>query len=138
LLERPLHAGLQQWVRDLNRLYRGAPALYECDADHAGFEWIDCDDPQRSVVSFIRRARNPNDVLLFLCNFTPVPRHDQRVGAPVGGFWHEVLNSDATIYGGSGLGNAGGVRALAEPHHGRPCRLDLTAPPLGVVIFQPV
>jgi 1,4-alpha-glucan branching enzyme len=136
LAEQPLHVGLQQWVRDLNQLYRGSPPLYERDADEGGFEWIDCNDHQRSVVSFIRRGRNPDDVLLFVFNFTPVPRHGERVGGPVGGFWREVLNSDALVYGGSGLGNAGGVHAVSEPHHGRPYRLDVTAPPLGVVIFH--
>jgi 1,4-alpha-glucan branching enzyme len=87
LAEQPLHAGLQQWVRDLNRLYRDSPPLYDRDADQGGFEWIDCNDSLRSVVSFIRRGRNPDDLLLFVFNFTPVPRHDERVGAPAGGFW---------------------------------------------------
>jgi 1,4-alpha-glucan branching enzyme len=137
LLEQPLHAGLQRWVRDLNRLYRGAPALHERDSDPAGFEWIDCDDHRHSLVSFIRRGRRPDDVLLFVCNFTPVPRYGHRVGAPRAGLWRERLNSDAAVYGGSGLGNAGAVQAVQAPHHGRPCRLELVAPPLGVVIFQP-
>ena len=137
LLELPLHAGLKQWVHDLNGLYRGAPPLYELDHDPAGFEWIDCNDHERSLVSFIRRGKNPRDVLLFVCNFTPVPRHDYRVGAPSGGYWREVLNSDAAMYGGSGQGNAGGVQAVDVPHHGRPHALRLTAPPLAVVIFQP-
>ena len=137
LLEQPLHAGLQQWVRDLNRLYRDTPSLYELDHDPAGFEWIDCSDHESSVVSFIRRGRDPRDVLLFVCNFTPMPRHNRRVGAPFGGLWREVLNSDATLYGGSGQGNAGGAMALAESHHGRPYRIELVVPPLSVVIFQP-
>ena len=137
LLEQPLHAGLQQWVRDLHRLYRGQPSLYEQDNDPAGFEWIDCNDHETSVVSFIRRGRNPSDVLLFVCNFTPVPRLGWRVGAPSGGIWREVLNSDATPYGGSGQGNAGQSMAVPESHHGRPYRLELVAPPLSVVIFQP-
>jgi 1,4-alpha-glucan branching enzyme len=136
LAEQPLHAGLQQWVRDLNQLYRDSPPLYQRDADQGGFEWIDCNDHQRGVVSFIRRGRKPDDVLLFVFNFTPVPRHGERVGAPVGGFWREVLNSDALVYGGSGVGNAGGVQAVSEPHHGRPYRLEVTAPPLAVVIFH--
>jgi 1,4-alpha-glucan branching enzyme len=136
LAEQPLHAGLQQWVRDLNQLYRDSPPLYQRDADQGGFEWIDCNDHQRGVVSFIRRGRKPDDVLLFVFNFTPVPRHGERVGAPAGGFWREVLNSDALVYGGSGVGNAGGVQAVSEPHHGRPYRLEVTAPPLAVVIFH--
>jgi 1,4-alpha-glucan branching enzyme len=136
LLDQPLHAGLRQWVRDLNQLYRRSTALHERDDDQGGFEWIDCNDHQRSIVSFIRCGRTSDDVLLFVFNFTPVPRHGERVGAPVGGFWREVLNSDALVYGGSGLGNAGGVQAVSEPHHGRLYRLDITAPPLGVVIFH--
>jgi len=137
LLEQPLHAGLQQWVRDLNRLYRNTPSLYELDNDPSGFEWIDCNDHETSVVSFIRRGRDSRDVLLFVCNFTPLPRHGRRVGAPSGGLWREVLNSDATLYGGSGQGNAGGATAVAQVHHGRPYRLELVAPPLSMVIFQP-
>jgi 1,4-alpha-glucan branching enzyme len=136
LLDQPLHAGLRQWVRDLNQLYRRSTALHERDDDQGGFEWIDCNDHQRSIVSFIRCGRTSDDVLLFVFNFTPVPRHGERVGAPVGGFWREVLNSDALVYGGSGLGNAGGVQAVSEPLHGRPYRLDITAPALGVVIFH--
>jgi 1,4-alpha-glucan branching enzyme len=137
LLERPLHAGLQQWVRDLNHLYGDAPPLHERDSDPAGFEWVDCEDRDRSLVGFLRRGRSPDDVLLFVCNFTPVPRHLRGVGVPVGGFWREMLNSDAVEYGGSGLGNAGGVRAVPGPHDRLPCRLDLLAPPLGIVILQP-
>jgi 1,4-alpha-glucan branching enzyme len=136
LLAEPLHAGLRQWVRDLNQLYRTSPALHERDADSGGFEWIDCNDQQRGIVSFIRRGRTADDVLLFVFNFTPVPRQGERVGAPFGGFWREVLNSDALVYGGSGLGNAGGMPAMSEPQHGRPYRLTITAPPLGVVVFH--
>ncbi|MGE0594079.1 MAG: 1,4-alpha-glucan branching protein GlgB [Vicinamibacterales bacterium] len=136
LLDEPWHAGLQAWVRDLNHLYRDAPPLHARDVDPAGFEWIDCNDHQRSLVSFIRRGHDPDDILLFVCNFTPVPRLAEPVGAPVGGAWREVLNSDATAYGGSGVGNAGGVTAVDTPHHGRPFRLDVVAPPLGVVVFR--
>lgn len=136
LLDRPLHAGLQQWVRDLNHLYRDTAALHAGDADPASFEWIDCNDHQRSLISFVRRGPDPDDYVLVVCNFTPVPRLAESVGVPVGGFWREVLNSDATEYGGSGLGNAGGVTAADQAHHGRPCRLDLVAPPLSVVILQ--
>jgi len=136
LLDEPLHAGLQRWLRDLNHLYQGAAPLHARDFEPAGFEWIDCNDHQRSLVSFLRRGHDPSDVMLFLCNFTPVPRHAEPVGAPLGGFWREVLNSDATEYGGSGLGNAGGATAIPESHHGRPYRLDLVAPPLGVVVLR--
>ncbi len=137
LLKNPLHAGLQRWVRDLNTLYRGEPSLHELDFDAAGFEWIDCRDYQRSVISFLRRGRNPDDVLLFVCNFTPVVRQNYRVGIPQKGSWKEVLNSDAPLYGGSGQGNFGGLSSVPLPIHGRPFSLNMTLPPLGVVVFQP-
>jgi 1,4-alpha-glucan branching enzyme len=136
LLSEPLHANLQHWVRDLNRLYREAPALHESDAAPSGFEWVDCNDHQRSLVSFLRRGRTPEDVLLFVCNFTPVVRHDEAIGVPFDGSWREVLNSDAIDYGGSGIGNAGGVSASPWPQHGRPCRLVVTVPPLGLLVFR--
>jgi 1,4-alpha-glucan branching enzyme len=130
------HAGLQRWVRDLNRLYRDSPALH-VDAEPTGFEWVDANDHQRSLISFLRRGRAPGDELLFVCNFTPVPRPDMLVGATRGGVWREVLNSDAAPYGGSGVGNAGAVEAEDVAHHGRPHRLRLTAPPLGMVVLRP-
>jgi 1,4-alpha-glucan branching enzyme len=136
LLEDPMHAGLQRWVRDLNTAYRGAPALYQRDDSPDGFEWIDCNDHQRSLVSFVRRAADPADALLFVCNFTPVPRMNYRVGAPAPGHWEEVLNSDAPLYGGSGMGNFGGVEAAPLPMHGRPWSLTITVPPLSVVVFR--
>lgn len=137
LLESPLHSTLARWVRDLNTLYRGQPALHELDFDARGFAWVDCRDIQRSVVSFLRRGRNPEDQLLFVCNFTPVVRQNYRVGAPREGFWKEVLNSDAPLYGGSGQGNFGGLHAVALPIHGQPCSLNMTLPPLGIVVYQP-
>jgi 1,4-alpha-glucan branching enzyme len=132
----PRHKQLQRWVRDLNTTMRGEPALYELDADPGGFEWIDCNDVARSVVTFVRKSRRPEDTLLLVCNFTPVPRHNYRVGAPEGGFWKEILNSDAPLYGGSGQGNMGGVDASPLPLHARPWSLSVTAPPLGVVVFK--
>jgi 1,4-alpha-glucan branching enzyme len=137
LLQWEPHQGIQRWVRDLNTHYRGTPALHQYDCDSSGFEWVDCCDWQTSVVSLIRKGRKPEDVILAIFNFTPVPRHDYRVGVPRGGRWDEVLNSDAPIYGGSGQGNYGGVEAEAEPHHGREHSLNLTVPPLGVVMFKP-
>lgn len=137
LLQWEPHQGVQRWVRDLNTLYRGAPALHQYDCDPAGFEWVDCCDWQTSVVSLIRKGRRPEDVMLAVFNFTPVPRHDYRVGVPRPGRWDEVLNSDAPIYHGSGQGNYGGVEAEAAPHHGREYSLSLTVPPLGVVMFRP-
>jgi 1,4-alpha-glucan branching enzyme len=137
LLQNPLHAGLRRWVRDLNTLYRGAAALHELDFDPAGFEWVDCKDYQRSIISFLRRGRNPNDHLLFVCNFTPVVRQNYRVGVPREGFWKEALNSDAPLYGGTGQGNFGGLSAVPLPIHGRPFSLNMTLPGLGMVVFRP-
>ncbi|RLA90015.1 MAG: 1,4-alpha-glucan branching enzyme [Deltaproteobacteria bacterium] len=130
------HASLKKWVQDLNQCYRREPALYELDFDPAGFEWIDCNDVLNSAISFIRKARTTNDVILVVCNFTPVPRLDYRVGVPRGGFWNEILNSDAEFYGGSGHGNLGGQEAAPLPCHGRPYSLNLTLPPLAAVFFK--
>ena len=137
LTARPLHDGLQRWVRDLNRLYHDAPSLNELDADPGSFEWIDCNDHARSLISFIRRGRRAADTLLFVCNFTPVPRLDEPVGVPAGGYWRELLNSDAAEYGGSGVGNFGGVAAQPRSHHGRPFHVRVAVPPLGVVVLGP-
>jgi 1,4-alpha-glucan branching enzyme len=131
-----MHAGLQQWVRDLNACYAREPALHERDDSPDGFEWIDCNDHEGNVVSFIRRAADPHDILLFACNFSAVPRYDYRVGAPREGVWTEILNSDATVYGGSGVGNFGSVETSPTPQHGRPWSLSLTLPPLAVVAFR--
>jgi 1,4-alpha-glucan branching enzyme len=137
LLENPSHAGLRRWVRDLNTLYRGRHALYDLDFQSAGFEWVDCKDFQRSVISFIRRGRNADDQLLFVCNFTPVVRTNYRVGVSWEGHWREILNSDAPLYGGSGQGNFGGLSTAPLPIHGRNFSLNMTLPPLGMVVFQP-
>jgi 1,4-alpha-glucan branching enzyme len=136
LLGYPPHAGLQRWVGDLNRLYRSEPALYELDFDPAGFEWIDCSDFETSVISFIRKGRSTDDIILVVCNFTPVTRFDYRVGAPRGGVWKEVLNSDAKEYGGSDHGNLGEVKASPIPIHGRPHSLNITLPPLAAVFLK--
>jgi 1,4-alpha-glucan branching enzyme len=135
-LEHPLHSGVQQWVADLNRLYRTEPALHDQDCDPRGFEWIDCNDAASSIISFVRKGAYTEDIILVLCNFTPVPRSDYQVGVPLGGFWKEVLNSDASHYGGGGVGNSGGLRASATPCHGRPYSLSVTVPPLAVVFFK--
>jgi 1,4-alpha-glucan branching enzyme len=137
LLEQAPHAGLLRWVRDLNTFYRGAPSMHELDDDPSGFEWIDCNDHTLSVVSFLRRGHAPDELTLFVCNFTPVPQHNYRIGAPLGGLWRERLNSDATLYGGSGQGNIGGVEAAPLPRFGRPHSLTITLPPLAIVAFRP-
>jgi 1,4-alpha-glucan branching enzyme len=130
------HAGVQQWVADLNRLYRDEPALHEGDCRPAGFEWVDCTDSTSSVLSFLRRGTTSPSPLLVVCNFTPVPRMGYRVGVPAAGFWREVLNSDAQEYGGSGMGNQGGLEAEATPWHGHGQSLVLTLPPLGALFFK--
>jgi 1,4-alpha-glucan branching enzyme len=135
LLDYPSHAGVQHWVRDLNRFYRAEPALHEFDCESAGFEWIDCGDADSSVVSLIRKGKSTPTLVLAVCNFTPVPRQNYRIGAPQGGFWREELNSDGKEYGGSGLGNSGGVEAEPRSQHGRPFCLTLTLPPLAVLFF---
>jgi 1,4-alpha-glucan branching enzyme len=137
LLDRPLHRGVQNWVETLNRVYRERRALHELDHDPNGFEWIDCNDNAASVVSLLRKGKSPEEVLLVVCNFTPVPRIGYRVGVPSGGFWRELLNSDGKEYGGSGVGNMGGTAARQEPVHGRPFSLTLSLPPLGAVFFTP-
>ena len=131
------HQGLQKLVADLNRLYRREPALHQVDFDGAGFEWIDCHDYEDSVLSFIRRATNPDDFIVVCANFTPVPREGYRLGVPTGGWYEEICNTDSTYYGGSNLGNGPGVMAVEESNHGRPFTLELTLPPLAVSMFKP-
>ena len=137
ILQYPVHSGLQAWVRDLNHLYRNHPALYEIEADPHGFEWVDCNDAPMSVISLLRKAKNPHDTILVACNFTPVPRVGYQVGVPSGGWWRELLNSDGKEYAGSGMGNGGGTMAEKKPQHGRPYSLTLTLPPLAAVFFKP-
>jgi 1,4-alpha-glucan branching enzyme len=135
VLEHAEHAGVQRWVRDLNRLYRGEPALHQIDFDARGFEWIDCEDREASVLAFLRRAADGSAVAV-VCNFTPVARPNYVVGVPAAGRWRELLNSDARDYGGSGMGNFGGVEAAPVGAHGRPFSLTLTLPPLAVLLFK--
>jgi 1,4-alpha-glucan branching enzyme len=136
VLQDPFHSGLQTWVKDLNRFYREEPALFQKDFDRDGFEWVDYHDWENSIISFIRKAGPTGDMILVVCNFTPVPRQSYRVGVPRSGFWAEVLNSDSAIYGGSGQGNFGGVDATSVAAQGRPHSLSLTLPPLSVVFFK--
>ena len=137
LLEHAPHAGLCKWVKDLNRMYRSTPALHERDFSAEGFEWIDCDNADDSVIVYLRRGRQPADWVLVACNFTPVPRTGYRVGVPLGGRWLERLNSDAPEYGGSGCGNLGGVEATSAPSHGRAYSVSLHLPPLAVIVLMP-
>ena len=136
VLQYPLHAGVQRWIRDLNQLYRSTPALYEQDFSEAGFQWIDCDDADVSVISFLRWG-NSADPVLVACNFTPVPRAPYRIGVPHPGRWRERLNSDAADYGGSGQGNLGAVDSEPIGAHGHAHSLGVRLPPLAVVILSP-
>ncbi|RPJ86557.1 MAG: 1,4-alpha-glucan branching protein GlgB [Acidobacteria bacterium] len=136
LLDSPRHQQLQDWVRDLNHLYRREPALHEIDFEPAGFEWVDCCDTESSIVSFIRRARSNQDLILVVCNFTPIPRANYQLGVARGGFWREILNSDAHHYGGSGHGNLGGVEAAPIYSHGRSHTVNLVVPPLGTIMLK--
>ena len=136
LLEDARHLGVQRWLADLNRLYREEPALHELDCDPAGFEWIDCQDSENSVLMLLRKARGGAPPVVVALNFTPVARDDYRVGVPGAGFWWEVLNSDAEDYGGGGQGNMGGQEASAIPAHGRPFSLNLVLPPLSAVFLR--
>jgi len=136
LLQYPIHTGLQRWVADLNRTYRSERALHELDCNPAGFEWIDCNDSENSTISLIRKGTVSGETVLVACNFTPLPRFNYRLGVPKSGFWEELLNSDAQEYGGSGLGNLGGVEAEEIPYHGRPYSLSITLPPLAAVFFK--
>ena len=137
LLQWPLHQKLQTFVQDLNRLYVSQPALYEVDFHYSGFEWIDFHDSDGSIVTFLRRAKNPDDFLVFVYNFTPVVRHDYRIGVPAAGYYQELLNSDAEQYGGQNLGNLGGQMAGPVPWQGRPYSVSLTLPPLAVLALKP-
>jgi 1,4-alpha-glucan branching enzyme len=131
------HTGLQLLVGDLNELYQKLAALHEGDAEPFGFQWIDANDADRSVLTFLRRGVNEDDMVLVACNFTPLPRFNYRVGAPRDGRWSEILNSDAEVYGGSGVGNYGGVEASPIQYQGHRWSLMLTLPPLSVVMFKP-
>lgn len=135
LLELESHRQMKQWVGDLNRVHREEPALHELDCEPGGFEWIDGSDADNSVLAFLRRSAE-RGVILCVLNFTPVPRFGYRVGVPVSGTWKEILNSDAPLYGGSGLGNMGLVTSEPSTVHGRPNSLNLTLPPLGAVLLK--
>ncbi|OLC25037.1 MAG: 1,4-alpha-glucan branching enzyme [Actinobacteria bacterium 13_1_40CM_2_65_8] len=136
LLEQPMHGGLSRWTGDLNRVMREEKPLHELDFDPAGFAWIDWTDAEQSVISFLRRSTQ-DELLIAAFNFTPVPRHNYQIGAPLPGRWLELLNSDAPIYGGSGQGNLGGVDAAPVGRHGHLHSLTLTLPPLGAIFLKP-
>ncbi len=136
LLEFPQHAGVKQLVSDLNHLYRSEPALHQFDCNPAGFEWIDCQDNEQSILCYLRKGKFLDDFILVICNFTPVPRWSYRIGVPQAGYWKEMLNSDAEVYGGSGIGNHGGVQSDDHWHHGRPQSISVVLPPLSIVMLK--
>ncbi len=138
LTNEPLHGGLQRFVADLNHIYRAEPALYEVDFEGGGFSWIDCNDWDSSVISFIRRARDPQDFVVVALNWTPVVRFSYRIGVPEPGYYRELMNSDAGLYGGGNVGNEGGVASEPIPAHGHAQSLVLTLPPLGGLLLKPV
>jgi 1,4-alpha-glucan branching enzyme len=144
LLSVPAHAGLKRLVTDINALYRRRPALHELDDEHHGFRWIDCTDNMQSVISFVRYGEGAGDPMaptgehvVFVGNFTPVPRHAYRIGIPRRGAYVEALNTDAAEYGGSGVGNLGRVEVEDVPCHGFPQSVSLTLPPLAVLWLVP-
>ncbi|MBI2850066.1 MAG: 1,4-alpha-glucan branching protein GlgB [Chloroflexi bacterium] len=136
LLNYGRHAEIQRWVQALNSLYRSEPALYQFDCDPAGFEWIDVNNASQSIISYVRKGKSADDLLSIVCNFTPMTYFNYRVGVPRGGLWKNLLNSDAIEYGGSGQDNPMSLTASATPMHGRSYSLEITIPPLAVVIFK--
>jgi len=135
LLDRPQHQGVKKILMDLNRLYREQPALYDVDFDGAGFEWIDCHDSSQSVLSYIRKDRAGDEIVAAVFNFTPVPRTNYRIGVPRAGFYREAINSDAELYGGSNVGNQGGVKSEPVSWMGRPHSIPIAVPPLGALVL---
>ncbi len=136
LLAFDYHRKLQLLVAELNRFYRANPALYEVDFHYQGFEWVDFRDVQSSIISFLRRAEDPKNFLLFCCNFTPQVREKYGIGVPQEGIYEEILNTDSDLFGGSNLGNSGWVASQPVPLHDRAHSISITLPPLAVVAFR--
>jgi 1,4-alpha-glucan branching enzyme len=136
LLDFESHRQLQHWVTDLNIAHRKEPILHEMDYQSNSFEWIDANDSDNSTISFLRKGQEKDEIILIVCNFTPVSHYNYRIGVPKGGFWREILNSDAQEYGGSGVGNFGGLHAERISFHGRRFSLELTLPPLAILFFK--
>ena len=136
LLNSESHSGLQKWVGDLNKVYRAHPALHCRDLDEEGFEWIDCENVEESILAFIRKGDKDSEQMVIVLNFTPTPRLNYEIGVPQSGLWKEVLNSDAKDYDGSGIGNMGGVTASPKPQHGNPFSLKLNLPPLSAIFLS--
>jgi 1,4-alpha-glucan branching enzyme len=136
LLDIPWHQGARHLVRDLNGLYRMQPALHQRDCDGRGFEWIEANDAENSVLAWMRYGEDGTAPILVISNFTPVPRQNYRLGLPFAGQWSEVLNTDAATYGGSGMGNLGAVIAEQVASHGKPYSASFTLPPLSTLYFK--
>jgi 1,4-alpha-glucan branching enzyme len=132
------HQGLQRWTRDLNAFYQASRALWELDFDGAGFQWINADDADNSVYSYVRYAQDRDDFVVVVCNYTPLPRSNYRIGVPQAGTYREVMNSDAVQYGGGNVTNPDPLEAAHHRHLWWDTSLTLTLPPLGIVILQPV
>jgi 1,4-alpha-glucan branching enzyme len=130
------HQGILRLVSDLNAFYRAQPALHQVDFEWQGYEWLELHDWENSVIAFMRRARDPDDAIVVVCNFTPIVRYDYRIGVPTGGFYREVLNTDSELYGGSNVGNEGGAWGVPSPHAGRPFHVSLRLPPLGAIYLK--
>ena len=137
LLDIHCHEGVLHWLKDLNQYYKNSPAMHALDLSSEGFQWLDANDSEQSVLCFLRKGIQPSDFVLVACNFTPVPRHNYRIGVPLHGYWKESLNSDATYYWGSGQGNMGGVESEPIPYHNYSHSITITLPPLGIVCFEP-
>jgi 1,4-alpha-glucan branching enzyme len=138
LTQFPPHAGMQKWISDLNRIYRKESALHQVDFHYSGFEWIDFHDKASSVITFMRKSNDGKEKVIVVCNFTPVPRQNYRIGVPDGGLYREILNSDSSYYEGSNVGNAGEIEAESISCHNRKFSLNLTLPPLAAVFLKHV
>ncbi|HMS84452.1 MAG TPA: alpha amylase C-terminal domain-containing protein, partial [Nitrospira sp.] len=136
LCESEPHQGLQRLTRDLNQLYGQEPALYEIDFDWDGFQWIDFSDSNNSVIAYLRKARKTGEAIVCVCNFTPMPRYSYRIGVPEGGWYRELVNTDGIAYGGSNIGNGGGLQADETRSHGFPYSLTMTLPPLSALLLK--
>ena len=136
MLRYPVHSGLQNWVGQLNRVYRSEPALHVLDTNPAGFEWVDCNDNLTSTISLLRKSESPKDTVLIVCNFTPIVRVGYRVGVPEGGYWRELLNSDALEYGGTGSWESGRSERRGRTGPRPSYSLKLTLPPLGALFLK--
>src|SRR5207253_3010699 len=136
LWARPFHAGVARWIADLNAAYRRMPALHRHDFDPEGFSWLPLEHHDPDILAFVRRGDAGQPLVVAVVNMTPQPRYGLRLGVPHAGAWHEILNSDAAVYGGSGVGNLGRAFAASQPLHGQPATLEFPLPPLAALVFS--